>query len=124
MRILELGSGAGDVAMLLAEMVGPYGSVVACELDPGAIDFARDRIAAAGIRNVTFLHVDASQPLPASLREIPFDAVVGRAVLLYLSDPAAALSNAAELLRPEGALSLSSNLGYPCRPARRVRCEK
>ena len=36
-RVLELGSGVGDVAMLVAGIVGPSGKVVAIERDPGAI---------------------------------------------------------------------------------------
>ncbi len=104
MRVLDLGSGAGDVGVLLAEMVGPAGSVVGCEIDPGAIDFAQDRITAAGISNVTFLRVDGSEPFPATLRDKPFDAIVGRGVLLYLPDPARTLAAAAKLLTPEGGI--------------------
>jgi protein-L-isoaspartate O-methyltransferase len=33
-RVLELGSGVGDVAMLLARLVGSSGEVVAIERDP------------------------------------------------------------------------------------------
>ena len=60
--------------------------MVGCEIDPGAIDFAQDRITAAGISNTDLSSVDASRPFPATLRDKPFDAIVGRAVLLYLPD--------------------------------------
>ncbi len=36
-RVLDLGSGVGDVAMLVARLVGPTGEVVAIERDPKAI---------------------------------------------------------------------------------------
>ena len=35
MKVLDLGSGAGDVAFLAAELVGPTGRVVGVDLDPG-----------------------------------------------------------------------------------------
>jgi ubiquinone/menaquinone biosynthesis C-methylase UbiE len=38
MRVLDLGSGAGDVAMLAARLVGPAGEVVGVERDPAAVD--------------------------------------------------------------------------------------
>lgn len=43
MTVLDLGSGAGDVAMLLAEMVSPEGRVIGLDLDHGAMQHARER---------------------------------------------------------------------------------
>src|SRR5215469_18451340 len=37
-RVLDLGSGVGDVAMLVASLVGPEGEVVAVERDARAIE--------------------------------------------------------------------------------------
>jgi ubiquinone/menaquinone biosynthesis C-methylase UbiE len=37
-RVLDIGSGVGDVAMLVARLVGPSGEVVAIERDPKSID--------------------------------------------------------------------------------------
>src|SRR5262249_26107595 len=34
MKVLDLGSGAGDVALLLADMIGPSGTVVGVEINP------------------------------------------------------------------------------------------
>jgi predicted RNA methylase len=41
MRVLDLGSGAGNVARLVAELVGPDGAVVGVEQDPAAVELAR-----------------------------------------------------------------------------------
>jgi ubiquinone/menaquinone biosynthesis C-methylase UbiE len=103
MRVLELGSGAGDVAMLAARIVGPAGAVVGVEGSPVAIGTARRRAAAAGLHHVTFLEGD--------LRDLdgvldpgtpPFDAVVGRFVLQFMPDPSAVLRAAAAAVRPGG----------------------
>src|SRR5215469_4398474 len=53
-RVLDLGSGVGDVAMLVARLVGPSGAVVAVERDPNSIDKARARVTEAGFHNVSF----------------------------------------------------------------------
>ena len=43
MRVLGLGSGPGDVAFQVAEMIGPNGSVVGVEQDPAQIAVAMQR---------------------------------------------------------------------------------
>jgi cyclopropane fatty-acyl-phospholipid synthase-like methyltransferase len=49
MRVLDLGSGAGNVARLAAELVGPGGSVVGIEQDPAAVGLAQPRTDAANV---------------------------------------------------------------------------
>lgn len=110
MRVLDLGSGAGDVAMLAARFVGPEGEVVGLERDPAAVASARDRVAAAGIDNVQFVEGDVQTP-----DEVPgtFDAVVGRLVLMYVPDPVDALRRVASLVRPGGLVCLhEGDLAY------------
>jgi tRNA A58 N-methylase Trm61 len=58
MRVVDLGSGAGHVCMLLAEMVGLSGTVIGLDLDKDALLHARERAAAAGFANITFAHSD------------------------------------------------------------------
>ena len=99
MRVLELGSGAGDVAMLAARLVGREGEVVGVERDPQAVASATARVSQAGLSNVRFIQGDA-QTLDGVADG--FDAAVGRLVLMYLPDPAAALRRAAGLVRPGG----------------------
>lgn len=57
MTVLDLGSGAGDVAMLLAEMVGPAGRVIGLDLDHDAMQHARERAIAARFHNISFVHL-------------------------------------------------------------------
>lgn len=98
-RVLDLGSGAGDVAMLAGRLVGPQGEVVGVERDPEAVALASARVREAGIANVQFKQGDAQT---LEVVDGPFDAVVGRLVLMYLADPVAALMRAAELVSPGG----------------------
>src|SRR5215475_1260054 len=68
-RALDLGSGVGDVAMLVARMVGPSGEVVAIERDPKSIGKARARVTEAGFHNVSFNESDVGEITD----EKPFD---------------------------------------------------
>src|SRR4030088_294455 len=86
-RVLDIGSGVGDVAMLAARLVGPSGEVVGVERDTRSIARARARTAEAGLHNVTFTQSDVCQ----LSGDKPFDAVVGRFILQFLPDPVAAL---------------------------------
>lgn len=98
MRVLDIGSGAGDVAMLVAAMVGPKGEVVGTDTSMTAIQAAERRVQADGIANITFRHGD-----PAGMAfDTPFDAVVGRYVLQFMDDPATALAKLAGHLGPGG----------------------
>ena len=76
---LDLGSGMGDVAMLLARIVGPSGAVVGVERDANSIADAQARVAAADFRNVKFLNTDVNN----IVADQPFDAVVGRLILCF-----------------------------------------
>ena len=98
MRVLEIGSGAGDVALTLAELVGPTGHVVGVDINPKILDTARQRATDAGTRNVEFIADDA-RTLTFSEK---FDAIVGRFVLMYMADPAAAFATLITHLKPGG----------------------
>ena len=98
MKVLDVGSGAGDVALLAAELVGPTGSVLGVDQDPGVLETASARAEASGLTNVSFHARDLREGVPGD----DFDAVVGRLVLLYVPDPAETLRGLVERLKPGG----------------------
>ena len=59
MRVLDIGSGTGDVAMTAAEVVGPEGAVVGVDVNPAILETARARAGEAGFENVEFVAGDA-----------------------------------------------------------------
>ena len=100
MRVLDVGSGAGDVAFLASEIVGAGGTVVGADRVPSAVKVARDRAAARSLQNVSFVEGD-----PAELAfDQPFDAVVGRYVLQFQREPAAMLRQLATKVRRGGVI--------------------
>ena len=100
-RILDLGSGVGDVSMLLARIVGPSGKVVGIERDARSIARANSRAAEAGLRNISFTKADVNQ----IVSDQPFDGAVGRFILMFLPDPASMLRSLTQLVRPGGILA-------------------
>ena len=98
MRVLEIGSGAGDVALMLAELVGQEGRVVGVDVNPIILETARQRATEAGIRNVEFIAGDARTLAFAD----KFDAIVGRFVLMYMADPGKAFAKLITYLNPGG----------------------
>src|SRR6266481_268324 len=100
-RVLDIGSGVGDVAMLAARLVGPSGEVMGVERDTRSIARARVRVADAGLHHVSFIQSDVNQIQSSK----PFDAAVGRFILMFLPDPVAVLRSLSQLVRPGGVLA-------------------
>ncbi len=98
MRVLEIGSGAGDVALTLAELLGPTGQIVGVDVNAEILDTARQRATEAGLQNLEFIAGDARN-LDFSDK---FDAIVGRFVLMYMADPVEALAKLITHLKPGG----------------------
>jgi ubiquinone/menaquinone biosynthesis C-methylase UbiE len=110
MSVLDIGSGAGDVSFLVAELVGRDGCVVGVDSNPDVLSTARTRADASRLRNVSFQDGD--------IRDLEldrkFDAVVGRLVLMYSADPTTTLRAAARHVRPHGLAAFHEmNLGAP-----------
>src|SRR5690242_9611805 len=101
MRVLDVGSGNGEVAFLAAALVGHDGLVIGTDRVPGPIAAARARAQARSLRNVDFRVGDPGE----MTFERPFDAVVGRYVLQFNPDPAAMLRKLAGHLRPGGVVA-------------------
>ena len=101
MRVLDVGSGAGDTAFLIAELVGETGEVIGTDRAAAAVVAATKRAEAKGRSNASFREGN-----PAEMTfDRPFDAVAGRYVLLFQADLAATLRKLARHLRPGGVIA-------------------
>jgi SAM-dependent methyltransferase len=113
MKVLDVGSGAGDVAFIAAEIVGPAGSVVGIDVNPDVLATARLRAQSERRDNVMFIDGDVR----TSDIDVDFDAVVGRFVLMHTVDVAALLRTLAGRVRAGGIVAfaegdLTIGLGY------------
>jgi ubiquinone/menaquinone biosynthesis C-methylase UbiE len=107
MRVLDVGSGSGDVAFLAAQLVGPNGEVIGADHAAEAVNRATERAQAKGVSNVKFVQGD---PTELSF-DRPFDAVVGRLVLMYYANPVNAIRRLKGHLR-EGGLIVFQELDF------------
>jgi SAM-dependent methyltransferase len=87
MRVLDVGSGTGDVAFLAADLVGNAGSVTGVDRSADAVTAASAAATARGYTNVAFALGD----LNALSLTGQFDAIIGRYVLQWLPDPSGTL---------------------------------
>jgi ubiquinone/menaquinone biosynthesis C-methylase UbiE len=99
MRVLDIGSGMGDVAMLAGDIVGPGGRVLGVDSDPAVLENARRRTRETGCSSwVSFESANIDEFNAAD----QFDALVGRYVLLYLRDAAATIRRLLASIKPGG----------------------
>ena len=98
MRVLDLGTGTGEVALLVAEAVGPDGSVLAVDQSSDVLEYAAGKCRDRGVTNVRFEQAEVSTYVP----DEPVDAVVGRLVLSYLPDRVATVRRLLGALNPGG----------------------
>ncbi|MBV9586244.1 MAG: methyltransferase domain-containing protein [Alphaproteobacteria bacterium] len=98
--IVDIGCGAGQTVLQLADRVGPEGHVIGVDIAPLLLDIARER--ARGLTQVSFIEGDAAVlDLPAA----SVDAFFSRFGVMALSDHAAAFANFHRMLKPDGRLA-------------------
>ena len=98
-RALDLGCGPAGTIELLAERVGPTGSVAAIDIDPAHVAMARRLVQDRGLANVEVLQADARHTgLPSG----SFDVVHARLVLVNIPSPEQVVAEMVRLAKPGG----------------------
>jgi SAM-dependent methyltransferase len=100
--VLDIGCGTGDVSVTVADVVGPQGSVLGIDRGPDAVAAARVKAEGLGIGHAHFEVTEIDDLHPPE----PFDALVGRFVLMHQPDPAGALRTASACVRPGGVVAM------------------
>jgi SAM-dependent methyltransferase len=98
--IVDVGCGAGQTVLQLADRVGPEGQVVGVDIAPLLLD--RARVRAAGLKQVSFIECDASQ---LRLPKKSVDCIFSRFGVMRFADPIAAFSNFRSFMKPFGRLA-------------------
>ncbi|WP_396592819.1 ArsR/SmtB family transcription factor [Brevundimonas sp. R86498] len=97
-RVVDLGTGSGRMLTLLGQTARRS---IGLDLSQNMLNIARANVARAGLKTVELRHGDIfATRLPAQSADL----VLVHQVLHYLADPAAAVAEAARLVRPEGKL--------------------
>lgn len=105
MRVLDIGSGPGDVSFVAARLVGPTGTVLGVDAEPAMVELARARAGEKGLSTVRFMR----SAIDAITLDEPVDAVIGRLILMHLPDAAATLRHLVSFVRPGGVVAFSEN---------------
>lgn len=102
--VLELGCGPGEITELIADIVGPSGSVVAIDRDEQMLAAAKTRLESRGAQNVCFVCADllAAPEFLGDIDLASVDVIAGRRVLMYLNEPETVIAGLLPWLRPGG----------------------
>ena len=101
MRVLDVGTGTGDIAFMAAEIVGSSGHVLGVDVEQSMVEAAVQTAFSRGFEHVTF---ETGSLRPGDRAEV-FDLVVGRFVLAHQPDPVAFLRNLSALVVPGGSIA-------------------
>ncbi|MCR8547090.1 class I SAM-dependent methyltransferase [Salipiger sp. P9] len=100
-RVVDIGCGAGAVAIAAGQHVGEAGYVLGLDISAPLIGVGRDRAEAVQICAPDFLVADAQT---WAHEGAPFDLCVSRIGLMFFADPIAGFRNILAHLRPGGRL--------------------
>ncbi len=109
-RLLDVGTGAGVVALQASAYVRPEGQVTGSDVAMSMVSQARQAAAEQGITGATFCQMDAER---LDFPDASFDAVTCAFSLFQFPDMSRALAEMWRVLKPGGWLGLSNwGLGY------------
>jgi len=114
MKCLDVGCGGGHVAMLIAGIVGPDGTVVATDTDEVILALAREEAEATNVTNVKFQQLDAG----ACLWHEEFDLAYARFLLSHLNEPENCIAALVDACVPGGTIVIedtdfAGSFSYP-----------
>lgn len=98
-QVLDVAAGAGEQSITAARKVGPTGLVLATDIAPNILEFARQMAKQAGLDNVQTEIMDGEN---LTLPDNSFDAVISRVGLIYFPDQQLALKEMLRVLKPGG----------------------
>jgi SAM-dependent methyltransferase len=100
-RVLDVAAGAGDQTLDIAERVGTQGMVLATDLSPTILEYAKVNALRTGYRNVETRVADGER---LQLEEASFDAAISRLGLMFFPDPTQGLREIHRALKPGGGI--------------------
>jgi ubiquinone/menaquinone biosynthesis C-methylase UbiE len=103
-RVVDIAAGAGEQTLAAARRVANRGHVLATDISPAILAYARRAACAGGYDNVEVMELDGEchDALPAE----SFDAAISRVGLIYFPDRQRALTGVRQCLKPGGRIAV------------------
>jgi Methylase involved in ubiquinone/menaquinone biosynthesis len=124
-RVIDVGAGTGTGTLALARQL-PDAEVIALDVDEEMLKHIQDKARASGLADrIRTVQADLDQAWPDGLK--PADLVWAANSLHHMGDPARAVAQIYQMLRPGGLLAVTdwsrSRVSSPTRRARRSRSD-
>lgn len=107
--LLDVGCGPGYAAFDLAELVGPRGTVLACDQSPRFLRYLEAQAMARGLANITAIEGDAQE---LDLEPESADGAWARWLLCYLPRPERVVARVAHALKTGGVFAVQDYVRY------------
>ena len=103
-RVLDVGCGAGETALIAANRIGPRGRIVACDVSGPLLDVARGRVEreAAGGAAIDWTEADAATH---AFGAAAFEHILSRFGVMFFPDSEAAFAHLRYALVPGGRMT-------------------
>ncbi len=98
-RVLDIAAGAGEQSITTAKKVGASGYVLATDISPNILEYAKQLAQQEGVNNIETKVMDGENLM---LENETFDAVISRVGLIYFPDQQKALKEMLRVLKPGG----------------------
>jgi ubiquinone/menaquinone biosynthesis C-methylase UbiE len=103
--ILDIATGTGIVALNAAKIVGDAGKVIGVDISSGMLGYAKQKLAAEGLKNVNFQEADAEK---LTFTAKSFDVLLCSLAICYLTDIPTALRQWHRFLKSSGILAFNA----------------
>jgi ubiquinone/menaquinone biosynthesis C-methylase UbiE len=101
-HVLDIAAGAGGQSVAVARMVGETGYVLASDISPNILSYARRMACKAKMYNIETRAMDGEH---LDCKDESFDAVISRVGLIYFPDQLQALKEMHRVLKPGGKIA-------------------
>src|SRR5262249_21989251 len=104
-HVLDVGTGPGEPALGIAELLGSEGIVIGVDVSPQMVDAAKRAVDRFGVTNAHFELAAADKlPFPANT----FDSVVSRFAVMFFQSPIDGVREMLRVLKPTGRLAIAA----------------
>jgi ubiquinone/menaquinone biosynthesis C-methylase UbiE len=110
MKLLDVGSGPGRLALPASKLVGATGEVVALDIQPGMLNKLKARAKVMGIENIRLIHAAAGS---GKTDKEYFDRAILVTVLGEIPNKLDALTEVNRALKPGGIMSITEVIPDP-----------